>query len=82
MQRGRYLVDRERVGTFPLHFAEGLALGEAMFFCRLAALFAPAWAGEAPTRGRGKSVAAWAAYPLFEQRNPLVKPRCSEGPNN
>ena len=43
LQRGRWLVDRERLGTFPLQFAEGLALGEAMVFCRLAAIFPPAW---------------------------------------
>ncbi len=47
VQRGRYVIDRERVGAFPLQFAEGLALGEAMFFCRLAALFAPSWVRDA-----------------------------------
>ena len=43
VQRGRALIDRDRLGTFPLQFAEGVALGEAMTFCRLAALFPPAW---------------------------------------
>ena len=57
VQRGRYLVDRERLGTFPLHFAEGLALGEAMLFCRLAALFAPAWAAT-PARSTRRAPSA------------------------
>lgn len=41
-QRGRAVVDRQRLGAFPLDFAEGQALGEAVWFCRLAALFPPA----------------------------------------
>ena len=58
VQRGRYLVDRERLGSFPLQFAEGLALGEAMLFCRLAALFAPAVTGEAPTLDSQRTVSS------------------------
>lgn len=44
VQRGRWLVDRERLGAFALTFAEGLPLAEAMLFCRLAAVFHPAFA--------------------------------------
>lgn len=58
VQRGRYLIDRDRVGTFPLQFAEGLALGEAMFFCRLAALFPPAWGAEPCTLDSPRTVPA------------------------
>jgi hypothetical protein len=43
VQRGRFVVDRTRLGAFPLRFAEGVALSEASFFCRLSALFSPAW---------------------------------------
>lgn len=64
VQRGRYLLDRERLGRFHLQFAEGLALGEAMFFCRLTALFAPAWAGEAPTLDSQRPVASGSAAML------------------
>ena len=49
VQRGRYLVDRARIATFPFTFATGVPLGEAMMFCRLAALFPPAWRPSAPT---------------------------------
>ncbi|MDP1822457.1 MAG: hypothetical protein Q8L48_04425 [Archangium sp.] len=56
--RGRYLIDRDRVGTFPLQFAEGLALGEAMFFCRLAAVFPPAWGAEPCTLDSPRTVAS------------------------
>lgn len=49
VQRGRYLVDRERVGRFALHFAEGVESAEAMFFTRLAAMFTPALVGTLPT---------------------------------
>ncbi len=49
VQRGRWLVDRERLGAFALTFAEGLPLAEAMLFCRLAAVFHPAFAPGAPT---------------------------------
>lgn len=41
--RGLWLVDRERLGTFPLTFAEGTPHFELLLFLRLAALFAPAW---------------------------------------
>lgn len=58
VQRGRYLVDRERLGTFPLHFAEGLALGEALLFCRLVALFPPAWAATPCTLDSPRAVSA------------------------
>ena len=58
VQRGRYLVDRERLGTFPLHFAEGLALGEAMLFCRLVALFPPAWTPSPCTLDSPRTVSA------------------------
>lgn len=58
VQRGRYLIDRDRVGTFPLQFAEGLALGEAMFFCRLVALFPPSWTAEPCTLDSPRTVAS------------------------
>lgn len=41
--RCRYVVDRERLGTFHYLFAEGVELSESMLFCRLAALFPPSW---------------------------------------
>ncbi len=43
VHRGRFVVDRSRLGTFPLRFAEGVEWAEAILFCRLAALFSPAW---------------------------------------
>ncbi|PZR14529.1 MAG: hypothetical protein DI536_10785 [Archangium gephyra] len=43
VHRARYVVDRERLGSFTLLFAEGVDLAEAMMFCRLAALFPPSW---------------------------------------
>ena len=49
IHRGRFVLDRERLGTFPLSFAEGVPLGEAMFFTRLWALFTPVMATGAPT---------------------------------
>ncbi len=49
VHRSRYVVDRERVGSFPLQFADGVELGEAMVFCRLSALFPPSWVPGAPT---------------------------------
>ena len=58
VQRGRYLVDRARLGSFPFSFAEGLALGEAMLFCRLAALFPPAWSPEPPTLDSPRTVSS------------------------
>lgn len=61
VHRGRYLVDRSRLGSFHLQFAEGLALGEAMFFCRLAALFAPALAGAPPTLDSQRTVSSSSA---------------------
>lgn len=68
VQRGRYLVDRQRLGSFPFKFAEGLALGEAMFFCRLAALFPPAWSGEPVTLDSTRAVNASAAELLEAMR--------------
>ncbi len=58
VQRGRYVIDRERIGAFPLQFAEGLELGEAMFFCRLAALFAPSWVRDFCTLDSPRQVAS------------------------
>lgn len=58
VQRGRYVIDRARLGTFPLQFAEGLALGEAMLFCRLAALFPPSWAAGPCTLDSPRPVSA------------------------
>ncbi len=58
VQRGRYLVDRERLATFPFTFATGVPLGEAMMFCRLAAVFPPAWNPSAPTLDSQRSVAS------------------------
>ncbi len=49
IHRGGYVLDRERLGTFPLSFAEGVELGEAMFFTRLWALFTPVMVAGAPT---------------------------------
>lgn len=43
VHRGLWLVDRERLGAFPLTFAEGSAQFEVLAFVRLAALFPPAW---------------------------------------
>lgn len=48
-QRGLWLVDRERLGAFPLTFAEGTPHFELLLFLRLAALFPPAWKPSAPT---------------------------------
>lgn len=49
VQRGRYVVDRARLGLFPFELAEGQPEAEAMLFCRLAALFEPAFVHAAPT---------------------------------
>lgn len=49
VQRGRYVLDRSRLGRFALTFAEGVAQAEAMFFVRLAAIFPPTLVGLAPT---------------------------------
>ncbi|MFO0599532.1 MAG: hypothetical protein U0228_29775 [Myxococcaceae bacterium] len=46
VHRGRWLVDRERLGAFSLSFAAGLPLAEAVLFARLAALFTPAVVGK------------------------------------
>lgn len=43
VHRSRYVVDRERIGSFAYLFAEGVDLAEAMMFCRLSALFSPSW---------------------------------------
>jgi hypothetical protein len=61
VQRGRYVLDRQRLGTFPLSFATGLALGEAMFFCRLVAVFGPAWNGGACTLDSQRAVSSSSA---------------------
>ena len=68
VQRGRYVVDRERIGTFPLSFATGLELGEAMVFCRLAALFPPAWNASAPTLDSPRTVTSSASALLEAMR--------------
>jgi hypothetical protein len=49
VQRGRWVVDRTRIGAFALTFAEGLELAEAMLFTRLSAVFTPALVGGLPT---------------------------------
>ncbi|MFT3714202.1 MAG: glycosyltransferase family A protein [Archangium sp.] len=49
VQRGRYVVDRTRIGAFAFQYAEGLELAEAMFFTRLSAVFTPAMVGGLPT---------------------------------
>lgn len=72
VHHGRWLIDRERVATFPLSFAEGTPLFEAVFFARLAALFPPAWLTGAQTFDttrkhgdvRGAVVEAMRARPL------------------
>ncbi len=43
VHRQALVVDRDRVATFPLSFAEGVDGAEAMRFARLAALFEPEW---------------------------------------
>lgn len=43
------LLDRSRLGTFPLVFADGVPAWEQLFFARLCALFAPAVLTGAPT---------------------------------
>lgn len=58
VQRGRYLIDRARLGSFPLSFATGLPLGEAMFFCRLAAVFPPGWSAGPCTLDSPRTVAS------------------------
>ncbi len=68
VQRGRYVVDRERIGTFPLSFATGLELGEAMLFCRLAAIFPPAWNASAPTLDSPRTVVSSASALLDTMR--------------
>lgn len=47
--RGLWLLDRERLGAFPITFAEGSAHAELLLFVRLAALFPPAWRSGPPT---------------------------------
>lgn len=47
--RGLWLVDRDRLGSFPLTFAEGTPHFEVLLFVRLAALFTPAWKPGPPT---------------------------------
>ncbi|MGV3623819.1 MAG: glycosyltransferase family A protein [Archangium sp.] len=49
VHRSRYVVDRERIGSFAFLFAEGVELAEAMMFCRLSALFPPSWMPGAST---------------------------------
>lgn len=49
VQRGRFVVDRERLGAFSLELASGVPEAEAMLFCRLAALFEPAFVHAPPT---------------------------------
>lgn len=56
--RGGYVVDRDRLGKFPLRFAEGVELAEAMMFCRLAALFAPSWLPATSTLDTQRRVAS------------------------
>ncbi len=65
VHRGRYLIDRQRLGCFPFSFAEGLALGEAMLFCRLSALFPPAWSPEPPTLDSPRTVSS-SSFELLE----------------
>lgn len=47
--RGLWLIDRDRLGAFPLTFAEASPHFELLLFLRLAALFPPAWKPSAPT---------------------------------
>lgn len=49
VQRGRYVVDRSRLGAFALQLAEGVELAEAMLFTRLSSVFTPAVVGGLPT---------------------------------
>jgi hypothetical protein len=49
VQRGRYVIDRTRIGAFALQYAEGMELAEAMLFTRLSAVFTPALVGGLPT---------------------------------
>ncbi|MBL8909165.1 MAG: glycosyltransferase family 2 protein [Archangium sp.] len=49
VQRGRYVVDRQRIGAFAFQYADGLELAEAIFFARMAAVFSPAVVGGLPT---------------------------------
>jgi hypothetical protein len=42
VQRSQWLLDRNRLGPFPITFAEGVEFPDALFFTRLALLFRPA----------------------------------------
>jgi len=48
VNRAEWLLDTARLGPFPLSFAEGVSAAEAVFFARLALLFAPTLGGGAP----------------------------------
>ncbi|MEW5743413.1 MAG: glycosyltransferase family A protein [Myxococcota bacterium] len=56
--RGLWLVDRDRLGAFPLTFAEGTPHFELLLFLRLAALFPPAWKPSAPTLDSPRAASA------------------------
>lgn len=56
--RGLWLIERERLGSFPLTFAEGTPQFELVLFLRLAALFAPAWKPGPPTLDSTREVSS------------------------
>jgi hypothetical protein len=56
--RGLWLVDRDRLGAFPLTFAEGSPHFELQLFLRLAALFPPGWRPGPPTLDSTRAVSA------------------------
>lgn len=90
--RGLWLVDRERLGAFPLTFAEGTPHFELLLFLRLAALFAPAWrpgpstldsprAASADVEGLVQALAGrplWALVPLARQVRAPPAPRVED----
>jgi hypothetical protein len=55
--RSTLLLDRTRLGPFPLTFAEGIAAAEPLFLARLSAIFPAATAGSAPSVERPTPVA-------------------------
>jgi hypothetical protein len=70
--RGRWLLDRDRLGAFPLTFAAGVPEAEALLFTRLALLFPPQAVGGAsslesprpPSHGLAAVLAATRGRPL------------------
>jgi hypothetical protein len=61
-----FVLDRERVGPFPLTFAEGSPASQAVLLTRLAVLFPPLWLGPGPGVQRPVSLGRATAQELLE----------------